>query len=141
MINQVFVSLISGVIFGFGLSLSGMINPRVVTGFLDVTGEWNPALLAVMAGALLVAGIAYRVILRQPRPVCEEKFHLPQNKVIDHDLVRGALMFGVGWGLAGICPGPAVAALALNIPKAYLFVAAMLAGMGVFELFNTHAGR
>lgn len=141
MINQIFVSLISGAIFGFGLCLSQMINPRVITGFLDVTGDWNPALLAVMAGALLVTGIAFRFILPQSRPVCDDRFHLPTQKKIDAELLRGAVMFGIGWGLAGICPGPAVAAVVLAVPKAYVFLIAMLIGMGVYELFESRINQ
>ena len=131
-----FVALMSGLLFGFGLSLSEMINPQVVIGFLDITGSWNPALLFVMAGALLVSSIGFFFILKLPKPEADEKFHLPQSTLIDGPLLRGAVMFGIGWGLSGICPGPAIAAMALGVNQAYVFVVAMLLGMGLFELLS-----
>src|SRR5664280_548761 len=122
-------SLLAGVIFGAGLTLSDMVNPARVLNFLDVAGQWDPTLMFVMAGGLAVTTLGYRLIFRRSSPVADEKFHLPTRRQIDLPLVGGAALFGVGWGLAGICPGPALADLVTLEPKVLLFVAAMLVGM------------
>jgi uncharacterized membrane protein YedE/YeeE len=122
-------SLLAGVIFGAGLTLSDMGNPARVLNFLDVAGHWDPTLIFVMAGGLAVATLGYRWIFRRGAPVFDDGFHLPTRRQIDLPLVGGSALFGVGWGLAGICPGPAIADLATLEPKVWLFVAAMLAGM------------
>jgi len=126
-------ALICGIIFGFGLSLSAMIDPSVVTGFLDITGNWNPALIFVMMGALIVTGISFHFITIQQKPICADEFVLPQRKDIDRPLIVGSILFGIGWGLAGICPGPAIAALALGHLKGVVFVIAMLIGMKLYK--------
>ena len=126
-------ALVCGIIFGFGLCLSEMINPAVVIAFLDITGEWNPALLFVMAGALLTSVITFRFILKCSRPVCVSSFDIPQKKELDQPLIVGAVIFGIGWGLAGICPGPAVASLGLHIPQAGVFFISLLAGTALFQ--------
>lgn len=127
-------ALVCGIIFAIGLCLSHMINPAVVIGFLDITGEWDPSLLFVMLGALMVSGICFRFILKCSKPVCAAQFSLPNTSTLDRRLIVGSILFGIGWGLAGICPGPAVAALALNIPKALTFFIAMFLGMGLFQI-------
>lgn len=122
------VAFICGVIFGLGLSISGMINPARVIGFLDVSGDWDITLLLVMGGALAVTAASFPLITRRSKPVLEEKFVLPTKTRIDKPLVSGAILFGVGWGLAGLCPGPALTGLASLSPSLFLFVAAMVAG-------------
>ena len=121
-------ALLCGVLFGFGLAVSEMIDPARVIGFLDVTGRWDPTLLFVMGGALALTVSGFPLILRQARPLVGEKFNLPVKTEIDLPLLCGAAIFGVGWGLAGFCPGPALAALASFPPPVLLFVAAMIAG-------------
>lgn len=122
-------SLLAGVIFGAGLTLSDMVNPARVSNFLDVAGSWDPTLIFVMAGGLAVTTLGYKFIFRRSSPVVDEKFHLPTQRQIDLPLIGGAALFGVGWGLAGICPGPALTDLVTLEPKVLVFVAAMLVGM------------
>jgi uncharacterized protein len=121
-------ALLSGIIFGFGLGISEMINPTRVIGFLDVAGNWDATLLLVMCGALAVALTGFTVVLKRPRPVFADTFNLPARTRIDKPLLAGSAIFGVGWGLAGFCPGPAIAALATLSPSIFLFVLAMIAG-------------
>ncbi len=127
---RVLAALVSGLVFGLGLAVSGMMNPAKVIGFLDVAGDWDPTLAFVMGGALLVAVPAYRFIPKRGRPVLEEGFSLPK-KAVDAPLIWGSALFGVGWGLVGFCPGPAVAALGTGLAPVFAFVAAMLAGMAL----------
>ena len=121
-------ALAVGVLFGFGLALSQMVNPVRVLGFLDVFGAWDPTLLFVMGGAVAVTLVAFRFVLKLPRPLLDDRFHTPATTTVDRELVLGALLFGLGWGTAGYCPGPALAGLAYGLPEQFLFVAAMLAG-------------
>ncbi len=127
-------SLLAGIIFGAGLTVSDMVNPARVLNFLDVAGDWDPTLIFVMAGGLAVTAFGYRLIFPRGAPLIGGKFNLPTKRQIDLPLVGGAALFGVGWGLAGICPGPALADLKTLEPKDLLFVAAMLAGMIVAKL-------
>jgi uncharacterized membrane protein YedE/YeeE len=122
-------ALLSGSIFGFGLSLSGMLDPARVRGFLDITGKWDPSLVFVLGGAVIVAAIAYQVSQFVVRPLLDDRFHLPRKTTIDRRLILGSAIFGIGWGIAGFCPGPAVTSLALGLVPAGLFVIAMLIGM------------
>jgi uncharacterized membrane protein YedE/YeeE len=126
---SVVFSLLAGIIFGAGLTLSDMVNPARISNFLDFAGNWDPTLIFVMAGGLAVTTLGYRLIFRRSSPVVDEKFHLPTQRQIDLPLIGGAALFGVGWGLAGICPGPALADLVTLDPKVLVFVAAMLVGM------------
>jgi len=128
---RVLAAAVSGLVFGLGLAVSGMMNPAKVIGFLDVAGDWDPTLAFVMVGALLVAVPAYRLIPKRGRPVLEEDFSLPKKKDIDAPLLWGSALFGVGWGLVGFCPGPAVAALGTGLAPVFAFVAAMLTGMAL----------
>ena len=121
--------VLSGLLFGAGLTISGMTDPERVRGFLDVFGQWDPTLAFVMGGAVLVMAVAWRVRARMIRPVFAEKFSLPERQELDGRLIAGSILFGIGWGVAGLCPGPAVASLALSPASALPFVAAMLAGM------------
>src|SRR3954468_497497 len=122
-------SLLAGMIFGAGLSISDMVNPLRVLNFLDAAGSWDPTLAFVMAGALAVTALGYRLVFRRNAPLLDAKFHLPTQTQIDLPLVGGAALFGVGWGLAGMCPGPALTDLVTLEPKVLAFVAAMLMGM------------
>ncbi len=126
-------SLACGLLFGIGLSLSGMTDPQVVLGFLDLFGSWNPALIFVMASAVPVTFIGYRFVLKRQQPLCDREFHLPANKSIDKKLIIGAVLFGTGWGILGLCPGPAVASLSSLQPKVFGFVFFMILGMFVVE--------
>ena len=120
---------LSGLLFGLGLTVSGMINPAKVIGFLDLAGDWDPSLALVMATALLVSLPGFRLILKREQPLFAAKFFLPEKSDIDSPLVGGAALFGIGWGLAGFCPGPALAAAASLNSSVLLFLAAMVGGM------------
>ncbi len=126
-------SLVAGVVFGLGLIVSGMANPAKVLGFLDLAGRWDPSLALVMAGAVGVGVIAFTLTRRRTRSLLGAEAKLPSARHIDRRLVLGSLTFGVGWGIAGFCPGPAWVALGMGQTKAVVFVAFMLAGMGLFE--------
>ncbi|MBY4597432.1 YeeE/YedE family protein [bacterium BD-1] len=133
------VALACGTLFGAGLTLAGMTDPARVIGFLDVAGAWDPSLAVVMASALAVALPMFQWALRrQARPVLAPRRYLPERTEIDRDLVVGALLFGAGWGIAGLCPGPAIAGLGSGRPELFAFVLAMAAGVGVRAL---HAAR
>lgn len=127
--SSTLLGVFSGVIFGVGLAVSGMANPARVRGFLDVFGDFDPTLAFVMIGALVPMAIAWRVMRRLERPLAAESFDLPPTSPIDARLVFGAAIFGLGWGVAGLCPGPALADLALAPLEAAPFVAAMALGM------------
>lgn len=134
-------ALFSGLVFGFGLAVSQMVEPNKVLAFLDVAGRWDPSLLLVMASAVAVAFIAFRMIARRPRPLLASQFFLPTRSELDRPLVLGAAIFGVGWGLAGYCPGPAIAALGLGTWEAPVFVAALAAGSLTYRSLFEPAGR
>ena len=121
--------LLAGLLFGAGLALSDMINPARVLAFLDVAGQWDPTLAYVMAGALGPSAAADWISRRLRRPLVESEFRIPQSRTVDVRLVAGSALFGIGWGLVGLCPGPAVAALGLGLWQPWLFVVAMLGGM------------
>jgi len=122
-------AMASGALFGAGLVVSGMVDPGLVRAFLDVGGEWNPTLAFVLAGAVTVSALGYVVQRRMRQPLLGDRFEVPHNRTLDARLLGGAALFGVGWGLAGLCPGPAVVDLVLQPWPTLLFVAAMLAGM------------
>lgn len=122
------LSLIAGTIFGAGLAISDMVNPERVQNFFDLAGSWDPTLLFVMGGALAATAIGYRLVFARGTPLAAGEFNLPTLKQIDLPLVGGAAVFGLGWGIAGFCPGPAIAALVSWQPKVWLFVASMAAG-------------
>lgn len=127
---RVLVALLAGALFGFGLSLSGMLDPARVLGFLNLaSGHWDPSLAFVLGGAVLVAVPGLMLQRRLRRPVLDDSFHLPEKTEIDGRLVAGSALFGAGWGLAGFCPGPAVSALSMGLAPVLLFVAAMAVGM------------
>jgi uncharacterized membrane protein YedE/YeeE len=130
------VALVAGILFSLGLILSGMTRPSKVQGFLDIFGNWDPSLLFVMGGAILVHGVSYRWIKRMPRPVLDSKFYLPDSQKLTPALVIGSSIFGIGWGLGGYCPGPALVSLASLQWRPIEFVVAMIAGMFLFQAFN-----
>ncbi len=129
-------ALLAGLVFGIGLIVSGMANPRKVIGFLDLAGNWDPSLALVMAGAIAVASLAFAVARRLDRSLLGGAIQWPSATRIDLRLIAGSAAFGIGWALAGFCPGPALVVASSGQPKALLFVASMLAGMGLFSLFE-----
>lgn len=137
----VFTSLLAGLVFGVGLILSGMANPAKVLGFLDLAGAWDPSLALVMGGAIGVGVVAFAIARRRTVTLLGGPLHLPGTRHIDRRLVLGSVVFGIGWGIAGFCPGPALVALGMGVGKAVVFVVAMLAGMGLFEWFEWRARR
>lgn len=133
---QILASLLAGLVFGLGLILSGMANPAKVLGFLDLAGAWDPSLALVMGGAIAVGAVAFALAKRRSHSLLGAELKLPTASHIDRRLVGGSLLFGIGWGVAGFCPGPALVALGMGHIKAVVFVAAMLAGMAVFEVLQ-----
>ena len=122
------IALLAGLVFGLGLSLGGMTQPAVVLGFLDLFGAWNPRLMFVMAGAVLTTAIGYRLVFRRGRPLFESEFQLPTARRFDARLIVGSALFGTGWGIAGYCPGPALASLGGAAPSLLVLVITMVAG-------------
>ena len=135
--TTVFTSLLAGLVFGLGLVVSGMANPVKVLGFLDLAGAWDPSLAFVMAGAIAVAALAFALAKKRTVSFLGAAIKLPgSSRDIDRRLVIGSVLFGIGWGVAGFCPGPGLVALGMGEIKALVFVAAMLLGMGLFELIE-----
>ena len=130
--------LLAGLLFGAGVTISGMVNPMKVLNFMDLTGNWDPSLLFVMGAGLLVTLVGYRFTLRRKAPLFDDTFHLPMSKLIDAKLVGGAVLFGLGWGLSGFCPGPALASVVFGNAESFYFVAAMALAM---VLTKTMLGR
>jgi uncharacterized membrane protein YedE/YeeE len=143
MIARLVTAFAAGLLFGLGLAISGMMNPRRVLGFLDLAGTWDPTLVFVLAGAVTVSAAGYLVARRIKQPLLAPSFDIPSRRDIDLPLTGGAVLFGIGWGLAGFCPGPALAALGKGLPGDFLFVAAMLAGMWIAASFERvlYSGR
>ena len=134
-------ALLSGLLFGIGLIVSGMTDPSKVTGFLDLAGKWDPSLAFVMGGAIIIGSLLFPFATKRERSVLGSPMQLPTATTIDRRLVLGGLTFGVGWGLAGYCPGPALASLTHSGAKPWVFVFAMLAGMALFELTERLNGK
>ena len=132
--KQIVAAAVAGAVFGVGLAVSRMTDPTVVLGFLDLAGAFDPTLVFVLGGAVGVTALAFRFILRQPRPLLAAQFYLPATNAIDRPLLVGAALFGVGWGLAGYCPGPALVSIAAGIDSAMVFGVAMLAGIALHRL-------
>ncbi len=132
--KQAVIALAAGLLFGAGLAVSGMADPQRVQAFLDLFGGWDPTLAFVMGGAMIPMAIAWAVKRRMAAPVAASRFELPGTTGIDRKLAIGALLFGAGWGIGGLCPGPAIADLAIAPAPAALFIAAMLTGMAVHKL-------
>ena len=138
---SILMAFIVGMVFGIGLIVAGMTDPAKVIGFLDLAGNWDPSLAFVMGGAILVGLVAFRIAGKRERSLLGEAMRLPTATRIDRRLVLGSLAFGAGWGLAGYCPGPALASLATGDTEPWIFALAMLAGMSLFELLEWFGGR
>lgn len=136
---QRIASLLAGVLFGAGLAVSGMIDPARVQGFLDLFGNWDPTLAFVMGGAMMPMAIAWWIKTRMQSPLAANSFDLPETRQIDRKLAIGAVLFGAGWGISGLCPGPALADLAIAPMPALIFVAAMFAGMCLHRVTTSNA--
>jgi uncharacterized membrane protein YedE/YeeE len=131
-----FVSFVVGFLFALGLGYSGMTQTHVVKGFLDILGNWNPNLIGVMIGAIMIHSLIYHFVKHKTSPLLDSQFYLPTKKDIDKKLLGGAAIFGLGWGWAGICPGPAIVSLASGELPIIIFVFSMFVGMGVFKLID-----
>lgn len=125
--QKIFV-LLSGLLFGAGLTISGLVNPAKILNFLDLSKQFDATLIFVMGAGLIVTTIGYQMNLKRSKPLFDNKFHLPTAEIIDAKLIGGAAMFGLGWGLSGFCPGPAIASLVFGYQQSFIFVAAMIFG-------------
>ncbi len=137
--NRIFGAALSGLLFGFGLVVAGMTDPQKIVGFLDVLGAWDPSLALVMGGALAVTAALFPLVIRRGAPLFDRQLRLPTRRDIDVALISGSALFGIGWGIAGYCPGPALASLGRPVGAAALFVAMMIAGMAVRRLLSNGA--
>ncbi|SFZ85544.1 hypothetical protein SAMN02983003_2709 [Devosia enhydra] len=135
--RRILMAGLIGLVFGTGIAVSGMANPAKVLNFFDLFGTWDPSLAFVMGGALLVTAIGYRFVLKRPAPMFEARFHLPGSRRIDMPLIGGSAVFGIGWGIAGFCPGGAIPALGLGEASAFIFVGAMMAGIFAARALRT----
>src|SRR6056297_391848 len=140
---RIIITYLIGLIFGLGIMISGMANPAKVINFFDVAGSWDPSLIFVMGGALVVTFIGYRLIFGKgpAKPVMDDSFHVPQNRVIDARLLGGSAIFGVGWGIAGFCPGGALPAVGSLKPEVLIFTAALIAGIFIAKALQAQALR
>jgi uncharacterized membrane protein YedE/YeeE len=134
-------AFVAGLVFGLGLIVAGMVNPAKILGFLDIAGTWDPSLALVMAGAIAVGLVAFALARRRTMSALGLPMELPSQRRVDSRLVAGSLVFGIGLGLAGFCPGPAIVALGAGYAKAAVFIVAMLLGMGAFELIERYRSR
>ena len=137
--NRNIAALVAGILFGIGLAVSQMVSPAKVLGFLDLFGRWDPSLAFVMAGALAVAMVGFRLTEARTAPVFAERFEIPTRRDLDARLIGGAAIFGVGWGLTGYCPGPAIASLAFGIPELVIVVVAMAIGAWIQRMSDRPA--
>ena len=133
---NILLSLLAGLVFGVGLIISGMANPAKVLGFLDIAGAWDPSLAFVMGGGIGVGIVAFSLAKKRTRSLLGLPMQMPTARQLDARLIGGSMLFGVGWGLAGICPGPALVLLGAGVPQGFVFVAAMLAGLGLFAVLE-----
>jgi uncharacterized membrane protein YedE/YeeE len=138
---QIMTAFITGLIFGLGLILSGMTNPDKIIGFLDILGNWDPSLLLVMLGAIVVTATSFHLTKNRQQSFFGQPIKLPASSNIDHKLIIGSLVFGVGWGLGGYCPGPSLASVLQGGYQPLVFVTSMLVGMGFFEIFNQFGNK
>jgi len=134
--SRAIAALAAGTIFGFGLALGGMLDPSVIRNFLDFFGDFDPRLAFVFAGALAVSAAGYALSRRRRQPVLGGGFAIPAGQKIDQPLIAGSALFGVGWGMVGLCPGPAIAGLALGLPSIFIFTVAMLVGMAAHDFWR-----
>jgi uncharacterized membrane protein YedE/YeeE len=141
MIRNILIALVSGTLFGAGLAVSGMVDPARIRGFLDIFGHWDPTLAFVMGGAVGVMTLAWMLKARMQKPIYAESFAMPSTRIVDARLIVGSAIFGIGWGLSGLCPGPAIADFAIKPRSALIFVAAMLLGMAIQRIGSWRAAR
>jgi hypothetical protein len=134
--KKIIISFVAGIIFAIGLVISGMTNPHVVLGFLDVLGQWNPSLSFVMIGAVAFNLISFHFIQKIKAPFCSSQFDFPQKKNIDTPLVLGSIFFGIGWGIMGVCPGPGIVNIVTLHPQALIFVLCLVIGMVLFKIMK-----
>lgn len=134
-------SWLSGFIFSLGLGVSGMTRPDIVQGFLDIFGQWNWSLMAVMIGAIGVFSVSYRIIIKRGKPLFLSHFSLPTKKDLDLKLIAGAILFGIGWGWTGICPGPGLVSLVGGESSIFIFIASMLLGMVIFKFIEKNFSK
>ena len=134
-------ALVTGLVFGIGISVSGMIDPAKVINFFDIAGSWDPSLMFVMGGALVVTFIGYRLVWRRAAPLFANRFHIPTSTLIDGRLIGGSALFGVGWGIAGFCPGAAIPALGTGRWEVMLFLISVAIGFGLKRLFTSFVGN
>ena len=135
MMNKIF-SLLSGIIFGFGLTVSSMTNPAKVIGFLNITDKWDPSLMFVMIGAIVISAPFFYLLRNKSKPLFDLNFETPNITIIDKKLILGASMFGIGWGMVGFCPGPAISSIALLNSFSLLFVGSMIVGFYLSQIIN-----
>jgi uncharacterized membrane protein YedE/YeeE len=128
-----FPAFLFGIIFALGLGIAGMTQPQKVIGFLDIFGNWNPSLMWVMVGAIAVHGLTYRLLIKRSSPILTATFQIPTRKDIDFKLIFGAVLFGIGWGISGFCPAPAITSLVALDPNTYVFVSSMIFAMALFR--------
>ena len=138
---RLFSIYVIGIIFGVGISMSGMANPAKVINFFDVAGTWDPSLMFVMGGALLITFIGYRFVLKGQSPVFDSKFHLPNKQDIDMQLVGGSALFGIGWGIAGFCPGGAIPAIGTGHNEVFIFMASLVVGIMIARFLQRPRGE
>ena len=138
---RLLVAYLSGLIFGIGIMISGMANPAKVVNFFDLFGTWDPSLALVMGGALLVTFVGYRLILRRRAPLLDQQFHLPTRTDLDARLIGGSAVFGIGWGIAGFCPGGALPAIGTGRAEVLIFVAALVAGIYLARFLQSQGGK
>ncbi len=127
---------LAGLLLGFGLLLSGMANPAKVVGFLDVAGPWDPSLGLVMGGGLIVGSVGFALLQKQPKTLLGEPLNLPTSRKIDLRLIAGSVLFGIGWGVTGICPGPGLVLLGAGVPEGLIYMASLLAGMTLYSVIE-----
>ncbi len=137
---RILTALAAGLLFGLGLAISGLLNPAKVKAFLDIIGAWDPSLIFVLGAGVVVAFIGYRIAFAINKPLFDDQLHLPTKTRIDRPLILGSAIFGVGWGLAGFCPGPAIASLSLGLAPAVIFAVAMFIGMVTHDQFLAGKG-
>lgn len=133
---RIVISLLSGMIFGLGLTISQMVNPAIVRGFLDIRGTWNPSLIFVLGSAVSISLIAWRLRNYLAAPISGGSFPMDASTRVDYRLLLGAMIFGIGWGLVGICPGPAIVGISIGSKQIFIFVLAMVAGMFIYRHIN-----
>ncbi|MFN8575714.1 MAG: DUF6691 family protein [Candidatus Sericytochromatia bacterium] len=134
--KAILTSFISGLIFSLGLGISGMMDTKKVHGFLDIFGKWDPSLTMVLGGAVIMTLVFFPIVFKRDKPILESIFSLPKNNKPDKKLITGAILFGIGWGLSGLCPGPAIANITTFNPSIIIFVICMLIGFYLQENFN-----